>query len=468
MLFQTAIAALMAFGQDPAAAADVRTAVESAPASVERIGFGPVWLGMSFDDARTALPDVAWQEKGAALNPSRIRLSGPEAIDLFGRRFDVEIKPGVHGASRIDLHTAAPEIGVRGCRSLVAEAVAGLEARFGRFEALPNTAATPNGELPAAIRMWTSRDLRMELPGFFAVSAGRPATEVFNAGGRSRVNFFASGERGRGTWQSIRQPANDDLTIGVGAGYAPDLDTAKPTCDLYIFVSHEPPRPERETIAFEDLVPLRTPTIADRHASLEFMSAEELASLPDEGIDISVDCIVRRQYGTLLCLNPEEIQPEERELISAAQAQGRGYVFRTDSLQPESDIPLRTRLTVRLRASDRIDISRSVDEPILPMREVRWARFPSRKWLAEEAEDQEPGDVSIKAHCQLQSDGSVICADMAVERNGESYQSSGLEHGPSRDCPDAGGIRTERRDALCRTLVRFQAHFPGGGIAWRR
>lgn len=433
MLLHTVIAALMAFGQDPAAAADVRTAVESAPTSVERIGFGPVWLGMSFDDARTALPDVAWQEKGAALNPSRIRLSGPGAIDLLGRRFDVEIKPGVHGASRIDFHTAAQEIGIRGCRALVAEAVAGLEARFGRFEALPNPPATPSDELPAAIRMWTSRDLRMELPGLFAVSAGLPATEVFDAGGQSRVNFFPSpGQRGRGTWQSIRQPANDDLTIGVGAGYAPDLDTSKPTCDLYIFVSHEPPRPELETIAFEDLVPLRTPTIADRHASLEFMSAEQLASLPDEGIEISVDCAVRRQYGTLLCLNPEEIRPEERELISAAQAQGRGYVFRTDSLQPESDISLYTRLTVRLRASDRIDMSRSVEGPILPMRELGWARFPNREWLAEQVQRLEPGDLSIKARCQVQLDGSVICGAMALERNGESHQSSRLESTGSR------------------------------------
>lgn len=428
MLFQMAIGALMAFGQDPAVAAGAPTATETAPVSVERIGFGAVWLGMSFDEARTALPDVAWQEKAAVGNPSRIRLSGPGAIDLFGRRFDVEIKPGVHGASRIDLHTAVPEIGLRGCRALVAEAVTGLEARFGRFEALPNTPATSGGELPAAIRMWTPRDLRMELPGSGFLRAGLPATEVFDAGDRSRVNFFTlPGYRRIGEWQSIRQPANDNLTIGVGAGYAPDLDTAKPTCDLYIFASYEPPRPERETIAFEDLVPVRTPTIADRHASLRFMSAEQLASLPEEGVDISVDCIVERQYGTLLCLNPDEIRPEERELILAAQSQGGTYVFRTDTLQPESEISLRTRLTVRLRASDRIDLSRLVDEPILPMREVRWTRFPNREWLAEQAEDLEPGDVSIKARCQLQSDGSVICADMAAERDGESYQSSGLE-----------------------------------------
>lgn len=433
MLLQTVIAALMAFGQDPTAATDLSTVAETAPVSVERIVFGPVWLGMSFDEARTALPGVAWQEKAPVRNPSRIRLSGPGAIDLFGRRFDVEIKPGVHGASRIDLHTAAQEIGLRGCRALVAEAVTGLEARFGRFEALPNTPATSGGELPAGIRMWTPRDLRMELPGSGFLRAGLPATEVFDAGDRSRVNFFAlPGYRRFGEWQSIRQPADDDLTIGVGADYAPDRATAKLTCDLYIFASHEPPRPERETIAFEDLVPVRTPTIADRHASLRFMSAEQLASLPEEGVDIGVDCIVERQYGTLLCLNPDEIRPEERELILAAQSQGRAYVFRTDTLQPESDIHLRTRLTVRLRASDRIDISRSVDEPILPMREVRWARFPSREWLAEEAEDQEPGDLSIKARCQVQLDGSVICGAMALERNGESHQSSRLESTGSR------------------------------------
>jgi len=433
MLLQTAIAALIMLGQDPVAATDPNTAAETAPVAAERIGFGPVWLGMSFDEARTALPDVAWQEKAGVLNPSRISLNGPAAIDLLGRRYDVEIKPGVHGASRIDLHTAAPEIGLRGCRALVAEAVERLEARFGLFEALPNTPNRPNNELLDVMRKRASGDLRMELPGFFAVSAGLPATEVFDAGDRSRVNFFASpGQRGRGTWQSIRQPANDDLTIGVGAGYAPDLDTAKPTCDLYIFASHEPPRPERETIAFEDLVPLRTPTIADRHASLEFMSAEQLAALPEAGAEVSVECAVRRQYGTLLCLNPEDIRPEERELISAAQAHGRGYVFRTDTLEPQSDISLYTRLTVRLKPSDRIDMSRSGDEAVLPMTQVRWARFPNRDWLAEQAQRLEPGNLSVQARCQVQSDGSVICGDMAVERNGEGYQSSRLESTGSR------------------------------------
>lgn len=416
MLIHAVVAVLMAFGQDPGAVTEAQTASEPA-APVERIEFGPVWLGMSFDDARTALPNVAWREKSAPLNRSRISLDGSEAIDLFGRRYDVEIKPGVHGASRIDFHTAAPEIGIRQCRALVAETVAGLETRFGRFEALPNSAK----ELSAGIRMWTSRDLRMQLPGFLSVSAGLPVTEIFNAGGRSHVNFFASpGQQGRGAWQSIRQPANDDLTIGVGASYGAGLDSGTPTCDLYIFVSHEPPRPERETIAFEQLVPLRTPTVADRHASLDFMSTEQLAALPEEGIDIAVDCSVRRQYGTLLCLNPDVIQPEERHLITAAQLLGGDYVFQTDDLQPESDIPLETRLTVRIKASDRIDISGPAEAAILAMNDVNWRRSASRQWLTAQADQLElAGEYSIRARCQIQSDGSVICGELILERDEE-------------------------------------------------
>lgn len=419
MLIHAVVAVLMAFGQDPGAATEAQTASDPAPAPVERIEFGPVWLGMSFDDARTALPNVAWREKSAPLNRSRISLDGPEAIDLFGRRYDVEIKPGVHEASRIDFHTAAPEIGIRQCRALVAETVAALETRFGRFEALPNTSNGPTNELPAAIRMWGSRDLRMQLPGFLSVSSGLPVTEVFNAGGGSRVNFFASpGQRGRGAWQSIRQPANDDLTIGVGAGYGSGLDSGRPTCDLYIFVSHEPPRPERETIAFEELVPLRAPTVADRHASLDFMSIEQLAALPEEGIDIAVNCSVRRQYGTLLCLNPDVIRPEERHLIAAAQLRGGGYVFQTDDLHPESDIPLETRLTVRIKTSDRIDISGPAEATILAMNDVNWRRSASRQWLTEQADQLElAGDYSIRARCQIQSDGSVICGELILERN---------------------------------------------------
>lgn len=421
MLIHAVVTVLMAFSQDPRAATDLQTASEPTPAPMERIEFGPVWLGMSFSDARTALPDVAWREKPAPLNRSRISLDGPEAIDLFGRRYDVEIKPDVHGASRIDFHTAAPEMGIRQCRALVIETVAGLETRFGRFEALPNMPKGLSNELPNAIRMWTSRDMRMQLPGFLSVSAGLPVTEVFNAGGQSRVNFFASpGQRGRGAWQSIRQPANDDLTIGVGASYGPGLDSGRSTCDLYIVASHEPPRPEREVIVFEELVPLRTPTVADRHASLDFMMAEQLAALPEEGIDITVDCSVRRQYGTLLCLNPDVIQPEERHLITAAQLRGEGYVFETDNLQPESDIPLETRMTVRLKASDRIDISGPVEAPILAMPAVTWRRSPSRQWLTAQTDRLDrAGDYSVTARCQIQSDGSVICGELILERNEE-------------------------------------------------
>lgn len=150
------------------------------------------------------------------------------------------------------------------------------------------------------------------------------------------------------------------------------------------------------------------------------MSTEQLAALPEEGIDIAVDCSVRRQYGTLLCLNPDVIQPEERHLITAAQLLGGDYVFQTDDLQPESDIPLETRLTVRIKASDRIDISGPAEAAILAMNDVNWRRSASRQWLTAQADQLElAGEYSIRARCQIQSDGSVICGELILERDEE-------------------------------------------------
>lgn len=387
-------------------------------ANDERVMFGPLWIGMSFDEARAAAPSIAWQEKRDRLNPARVSLEGPSAVEILEREFDVEVKPGVHGAARLDFHTAAGEIGLRECRTAMIDTVAELEGRFGAFTARP-TVANHSG-LADVLRKQSSDDLEMELPGFMSVSAGLPASEVISAGRTSRINFFASpnGQRGRGAWQSVRLPQGDDsLTVGVGASYGPDFDTRRSTCELYIFARHMPPRPEFETIAVEALDVVRTPTLGDRHDALRYMTAEQLAILPLEGAEVQVECSIRRANGTLLCSNPPNLTTERQHLVSAAQAVALAHRFSSARLQPESDIPLRTWLSVRLRASDRIDLA-AIEGAPAAMNEVRWTQTPSSQWMQSQFEDQSAGDWTFRSRCQIQSDGSLACGDIVIERDG--------------------------------------------------
>lgn len=375
---------------------------------------------MSFEEARAAAPDAAWTQKSELLNPARTYLEAPSAVSLFGGRYDVQIKPGVHGAARIDFHAAAPGVTLRECQARVVALVADLEPRFGSFEAIPNAPPQRGAEIAEVMRRRRSGDLRMELPGFVAVSAGSPVAQVVSAGAGSRVNFFTNPtDRGRGSWQSIRQPQADHLQIGVGASYAPDPETGRVGCDLYVFVDRKPPRPEREMIAFEDLQPLWTPSIAQKHGAMAGLSGEQLAALPEEGLEVTVDCWVQRQRGHLMCGMRREDRPEDLAVLGAARQIGEAYAFRTDNLEPASDIVLETRLTLRLKASDLIPFVAPAEGTVLPMNAVSFSRALGREWLAEKAQDFRAGAYLMRALCQIQVDHSVICGRLSVEVDGE-------------------------------------------------
>lgn len=394
-------------------------AAQTEPAA-ERVTFDPLWLGMSFDDARAAAPMVDWQETTLIFNPGQRILVGEDVVTVLGRSFNARVEPGVYGAAWLTLDTEEGEIGLRACRAAAVEMTAAMEARFGAFAAQP-PAEYRSADAPRD-NDWDS--MSASLPGYLTTGRDERPREVLRAGQASRVAFSVPsfGRSGRGSWQAIRLPQGDDaLTVGVGAVYALNPDSDRLSCSLSIHVRRLPPRPEQETIAFETLVPVVEPTLADRHASLEFMTAEQLAALPAEGVDVSVECIVRRHNGTLLCLNPDEIAPDERHLISAAQVWGYSYQFRTDNLEPASDIPLRTLMTVRLKPSDRVDLSSPPEGELLAMGALKWRRFIGREWLNEQMQQLASGDVSLRARCQVQVDGSVICEDMAFVQDGAPY-----------------------------------------------
>ena len=174
-------------------------------------------------------------------------------------------------------------------------------------------------------------------------------------------------------------------------------------------------------IPFEALQLVRTPTIADRHTAISRLTIEDMAAWPDEGVEVSVDCIAQPRLGTLVCPTALGEPPERFRLLTAARELSRAYAFRVGDLDPEGGVLLKTRLTVQFRKSDLVEYVPPAEGAVLAMSEVQWARAPSREWLAQQSEEWPAGVHTIRALCQIQTDRSVICASRTTEFNGEPY-----------------------------------------------
>lgn len=120
-----------------------------------------------------------------------------------------------------------------------------------------------------------------------------------------------------------------------------------------------------------------------------------------------------------MCGMRREDRPEDLAVLGAARKIGEAYAFRTDNLEPASDIVLETLLTVRLKASDLIPFTPPAEGTVLPMNAVAFSRALSREWLAEKAQDFRPGAYVMRALCQIQADRSVICGRLSVEVDGQ-------------------------------------------------
>ncbi len=360
---------------------------------------GPLRVGMPFAEVKAAMPDAGWIETASQYSDKPIELRAAEAIPLVGRRYDLTITPGAYDAYEVRLVHEAQIAAARDCAPIVKTLAAELEGRFGPF--VPPS--TLKGPTDWAYGVPGGRLVNAEISqrGPTVVSLGTAKSD-----GGSRLDHGRAPETADIQYWIGRRPPRDDLAVSVGAeiGWRGGVLI----CRTGVVFDYRPPRPERDTIAFETLRPVMTPTISARNRAVE-----PLGDLPQEGMVVRLDCSLARRQGKLEGCAPPPQTPEA--LGVAARNVARGYRFDIKALDPDSDVPLRIEVPITLSPSDRRDVA--PPEGLVPLTAAEaplsstgdmGRHYPS-KALARAVEAR------VLAVCQIQSDQSLICPSETVE-----------------------------------------------------
>lgn len=182
-------------------------------------------------------------------------------------------------------------------------------------------------------------------------------------------------------------------------------------------VTAEPPeRASPKPIRTEEAVPLsslrlvKDTSISWRHYSISGVD------LPAEGMSITLTCWINREAGRLfICLRSSDVPLiEARTLVAASDRAGQMHFDVSGLPPPKADVTV-TDITIHLSPHDRVVLAPPAS--LRPEGDVRWARQPDRQaieramwptWRARVGGER----AEARMRCQIQTDLSVICADL--------------------------------------------------------
>ena len=355
---------------------------------------GPFRLGMSFEEARAAAPGAAWSEIPSRFTQETVALEGKTALRLDGQAFDITLTPLSYKAYRLEAVHSEQGDGAResSCRSALVAAADALAARFGALGAITPLSEVEQGALPIGLQ---------------TLSLWGPAQPV-TIGKASRFDMFRPPGTGDVIWLAGRRA--EGLTILVGGRY---LDRHNPiwpsTCVVSARIGAQPPRPAFEWLDLAGLqAPPKPSIVARRH------SFDGLASLPQASGHVEIACDVDRPTGRL-----SECQATNgvaEVLARPAERQGDRITLQTPSQDPDKDVPLRIRLTLRIDPADAIPPP-PPGEPILKPTDIVWARRPSGEDLSSHFPDRANRlglSARIDVLCRMEADGELFCPKTTV------------------------------------------------------
>ncbi|ATQ42832.1 hypothetical protein CSW64_10635 [Caulobacter mirabilis] len=360
---------------------------------------GPLRVGMPFAEVKATAPDAGWVETASQYSGKPIELRAAEAIPLAGRLYDLTITPGAYDAYEVRLEHEAPIAAARDCAPIVKALAAELEGRFGPFVPASTLKESPDWAYVVPGGRLVNPEISQRRPT--VVSLGPAKTD-----GGSRLDHGRASVSADFRYWIGRRPPRDNLAVSVGA--ETDWRGGAPICRTGVVFDYRPPRPERDTIAFETLQPVRRPTISARNRAVE-----PLGDLPPEGVVIRLDCSLARRQGLLEGCAPPPETPEARGV--AARNVARGYRFDVKALDPDNDVPLRIEVPITLSPSDRREVT--PPEGLVPLTAAEaplssigdMGRYYPSKALAQAVEGR------VLVVCQIQSDQSLICPSETVE-----------------------------------------------------
>lgn len=356
---------------------------------------GPFRIGMTFEEARAAAPKARWAETRSDYTQKVIELEGRNAFKLDGLAFHVTLKPLAYGA--YDLAAVySVERGARraGCEAAVHVVAKALEPRFGRLGPLTPLSAEERGGLP----------LGFDLLSMFE------QLEPVTVGQGSRVEVFQAADTDNTRWLTGRR--DDGLTILVGGRYI-DRDTPMwPTsCVVAAHIISMPPRPATDWV---DVATLRSRPEPTRGA--RWRSFRGQAALPAAPADVEVTCEVHRRTARLsACRAPDGVT---EALGKPAAYQANGLRLDAATLDPDTDVPLHVKLTVRVDPADAATPAPPPGQVALKPTDVVWTARPSAEDFTRSYPDRAQRmelAARITMLCRIGSGGELTCPSTTIQ-----------------------------------------------------
>ncbi len=177
------------------------------------------------------------------------------------------------------------------------------------------------------------------------------------------------------------------------------------------------PAPKSQAPQVEVLPPASLRLIRDASISRQHYAVEGL-DLPSEGIEVTLSCRVDRTNGRpWLCVVPDRSPPLDVRLAAAAQRRIDEMWFDSSLLRPEDTSRAMADITVRLSPNDRRVLSPPAN--VRPQSDVIWKRQPSEEAIESALWTPwrtgiETNHIEARMRCQIQTDLSVICADLRL------------------------------------------------------
>lgn len=345
--------------------------------------FGPLRLGMTYDEVRAATPTVKWIPTitGFAWSPTYLPVRFPydyemrgmtakQAITVGGETFDVEYEDAAWNRYRLSARVE-PKAEAEACAKRIFRVMEAVEAADGTLDA-------PERDPPRG---------RQQL----AMAVGK----------KSRALMTLHPVKGF-TLQAMRK--DGVASIEIKGGTFVTRGAADLACWMEVNLNASPERPPQSIVETDKLQVTHAIGIGARHHSLDAAPAP-----PAGGVEVALACEIR-DNGTLAC-NGDAGSATSPFLAAAKFRAGDMRVGRRtrDGRWTPGE---RTALVLKIMPEDRrtvgpVDVSKA---SLLQFADRSWVmtRFPTA------AMDLEISAI-VFAGCVVQTDGSPICPELRVE-----------------------------------------------------
>lgn len=177
----------------------------------------------------------------------------------------------------------------------------------------------------------------------------------------------------------------------------------------------KPPRPRApltEVLPLSSLRLVQDASISERHYAIVGFD------LPAEGLDVTLTCEMNRERGyPYFCMPPRDGPRLQMREVAAANSRISAMRYDTALLEPGKKVMATANITVHLSPRDR----RVLQPPaqVRPAGDARWERQPgedaikSALWTVWRR-GIETDHLEARMRCEIQTDLSVICADVRV------------------------------------------------------